>query len=287
MRWLDSSEYCRVTNFPYRRGLPGTVPVHVIICFHTFTGCEPFRYSLGLSFTPHTASFSRLLFPFDTHKHKTLPRTRIFWKYERVSWATSTRSSPCKYLIHLLSKLDHITPRSSVMQEVELNTKDGVHSVYNLREVSAPTMKGIPLVLFARTLRTSFPGSIVLNKLKKKNDIACVARLAQGKLSQWMPQYYPLPEKHDEVRYNKHVKLSEGFDLNEFAAANTDDTPQEGDFRYHTAQDYVEKYKSGELTPCQVATVISRVRHPTIMPIAAKAARENSIACAIAVPLNR
>lgn len=136
----------------------------------------------------------------------------------------------------------------------ESSTKDGVHSEYNLREVKSPTMRGIPLLLFARLLRSSIGGPI-LRKLKKKNDMACVVRLAEGKLKDWMPLYYPIPEVHDEVRYNKHVKLAEGFDLNEFASSDTS-SHKEGDFKYNTIRDYVEKYRSGELTPYQVALAV-------------------------------
>ncbi|KAL3935330.1 MAG: hypothetical protein SGBAC_009129 [Bacillariaceae sp.] len=134
--------------------------------------------------------------------------------------------------------------------------KDGVHAVYNLREVAAPVLKGIPLLLFSRLIRSSL-GSFILSILKKDNDIPCIVRLAESILKEWMPQYYPLPEKHDEVRYNKHVELSKGFQLDEFAASTTANTSsKEEDFRYHTAQDYVEKYKSGELTPYQVAWAV-------------------------------
>lgn len=139
-------------------------------------------------------------------------------------------------------------------QNTDEKQDDGVVAVYNLREVAAPILKGVPLLLFSRLIRSSL-GSVILSIIKKDNDIHSVVRLAEGFLRDWMPQYYPLPEKHDEDRYNKHVKLAERFDLNEFASSDTS-THKAGDFKYHTAQDYVEKYKSGELTPYQVALAV-------------------------------
>ncbi|KAL3935329.1 MAG: hypothetical protein SGBAC_009128 [Bacillariaceae sp.] len=145
---------------------------------------------------------------------------------------------------------------NSTPEPVAMSKQDGVHSEYNFREVTAPTIRGIPLLLFARIIRTSI-GSSILRKMKQNNDIACIVRLAEGILQEWMPQYYPLPEKHDETRYNKHVELSKGFQLDVFAASNTNTTSsKDGDFRYNTSQDYVEKYKSGELTPYQVALAV-------------------------------
>ncbi|CAJ1966504.1 unnamed protein product [Cylindrotheca closterium] len=132
--------------------------------------------------------------------------------------------------------------------------QDGVYAVYNLREVAAPILKGIPLLLFSRLIRSSL-GSFILSILKKDNDIPCVIRLAEDILKEWMPQYYPLPEQHDEVRYNKHVEVSKGFQLGEFASSD-ENRKKEGDFKYHTSQDYVEKYKSGELSPYQVALAV-------------------------------
>ncbi|CAJ1966503.1 unnamed protein product [Cylindrotheca closterium] len=138
---------------------------------------------------------------------------------------------------------------------VEASTRDGVHSVYNLREITAPTLRGIPLLLFSRLIRSSL-GSLILSKLKKNNDIDCIVRLAEGDLKEWMPLYYPLPEVHDEARYNKQLELSKRFQLDEFAASHTNARSNGGDFRYNTAQDYVDKYKSGELTPYQVALAV-------------------------------
>mmetsp|Transcript_5751 Transcript_5751/g.13536 ORF Transcript_5751/g.13536 Transcript_5751/m.13536 type:complete len:607 (+) Transcript_5751:144-1964(+) len=141
-------------------------------------------------------------------------------------------------------------------EEREQPKKDGVYAVYNLREVAAPILKGMPLVLFSRLIRSSL-GSFILSILKKDNDIPCIVRLVESVLKEWMPQYYPLPEEHDEARYNKHVELSKGFQLDEFAeSSDTNTSDKGGDFRYNTAQDYVEKYKSGELTPYQVALAV-------------------------------
>ncbi|CAJ1966505.1 unnamed protein product [Cylindrotheca closterium] len=142
-------------------------------------------------------------------------------------------------------------------EAMEQPKNDGSYAVYqyNLREVAAPILRGIPLLLFSRLIRSSL-GSFILRMLKKDNDIPCVIRLTEGDLKEWMPLYYPLPEVHDEARYNKQLELSKRFQLDEFAASHTNAMSKEGDFRYNTAQDYVEKYKSGELTPYQVALAV-------------------------------
>jgi Asp-tRNA(Asn)/Glu-tRNA(Gln) amidotransferase A subunit family amidase len=132
--------------------------------------------------------------------------------------------------------------------------EEGVQSVYNLREVKAPNLRGLQLLLFAKLLRSPI-GKFILRIIKKQNDFACVTRLAEGKLHSWMPLFYPIPEHRDEDQYNRHVELSKGFDLEEFMSAKSQ-VDENGEFRYTTIQDYIEKYQNQDLTPYQVAQAI-------------------------------
>ena len=88
-------------------------------------------------------------------------------------------------------------------------------STYNIRTVSAPVLRGVYVLLFAKILRTSI-GRLVLKSLKRNNDMDCVSRLVEDKFSDYLPMYYPFPQSYDEEQYQKHLDLSKTFDLQNF-----------------------------------------------------------------------
>jgi Asp-tRNA(Asn)/Glu-tRNA(Gln) amidotransferase A subunit family amidase len=140
--------------------------------------------------------------------------------------------------------------------------KEGDGSVpsgeYNIRRIYAPTLNGVLLWLFAKLLRT-YIGGFIIEILKQTNDFACVVRLmSEEEYHHWMPLYYPLPEERDESQYQKHVELSQEFDLQDFISTcpSSDAATTEKAFRYWSIEDYLTKYKNQDLTPSQVALAI-------------------------------
>ena len=145
--------------------------------------------------------------------------------------------------------------------------------VYNIRPIQSPVLTGWKVDAMA-SLTRSILGPTVIDYLNKKNDLACVQRLA-GKLMDVPPIYYPMSIKAADKKKLESADTSNGsssifgmllpegettFDVGPLWKDETNvqahtppvDTMKFDGFAYASIADYLKAYSQGEVTPVQV-----------------------------------
>ncbi len=129
--------------------------------------------------------------------------------------------------------------------------------VYNLEALDTPRLVGFQLTLFPKLLRIPLIGNQILSFLKEKNKFSGMTAFAST-LSN-LPLYYPIQIMSEEERmlHNDMVTqspLSIQQLAGEYQPCSEDEEMNEnGVFRYFSIHDYTSRYKSGEITPLEVA----------------------------------
>jgi Asp-tRNA(Asn)/Glu-tRNA(Gln) amidotransferase A subunit family amidase len=126
---------------------------------------------------------------------------------------------------------------------------------YDLADLAAPRVTGISLRVLAWLTRSRVIGRIVCHRLYDQNKMIQVRRVAASVSDQ--PLYYPLvdPSLHAESTGETMAPL----DLVAFSQQRSTGQHkqlQRGSFRHWSIHDYTSRYKSGELSPVQVARAV-------------------------------
>ena len=132
-----------------------------------------------------------------------------------------------------------------VQESPVLISPDSLNTEYNLIDLNAPALTGLPLTVFAYVCSKTILRPFVIRLLFRKNDMDAIRQLAAN-LPDMVPTYYPVARLNAQD-YNVHVE----------AAASSQDTlveglPEENPSTYRSVMDYHRLYLEGKATPSMV-----------------------------------
>lgn len=140
------------------------------------------------------------------------------------------------------------------IQEVPIiaSTPGTMSTDYNIIELDAPAISGLPLTLVAWLVTRTPLRPFILRFLLNQNEVHLIRELAASKLVGVPPTYYPLA-RLSAVEYDYHVQAAAIGESDNILSRGLTST-----FRgkYRTVMDYHRVYQSGRATPTQVITKV-------------------------------
>ena len=132
-----------------------------------------------------------------------------------------------------------------VQESPVLISPDSLNAEYNLIDLNAPALTGLPLTVFAYVGTKTILRPFLIRFLFRQNHIDAVRQLAAN-LPDMVPTYYPVARLNAQD-YNFHVEAAASF-----KDILSEGLPEENPSTYRSVMDYHRLYLEGKATPSMV-----------------------------------